>query len=137
MKTSKKILILVFVSTVLFSCSQKKLVSTQINYMQPYCGGARPTPEIIADAEKSKPYANKTIVIVSAKGKVPPGKYRAYGYKAPPHLWNEIKTGLRAFRLRFGKAPANSSAQKQIDLKLNRNTTLHPKKTEGEKLREQ
>ncbi len=74
---------------------------------------------------------------VSAKGKVPPGKYRAYGYKAPPHLWNEIKTGLRAFRLRFGKAPANSSAQKQIDLKLNRNTTLHPKKTEGEKLREQ
>jgi hypothetical protein len=72
---------------------------------------------------------------VIAKGKVLPGKYRAYGFKPPAHLWNEIKTGIRAFRLRFGKAPANSSAQKQINLKLNRNTTLHPKKTEGEKLR--
>lgn len=74
MKTSKKILILVFVSTALFSCSQKKLVSTQINFMQPYCGGARPTPEIIADAEKPKPYANKTIVFVSTKGKVDSAK---------------------------------------------------------------
>jgi hypothetical protein len=72
---------------------------------------------------------------VTAKGKVPPGKYRAYGFEQPPHLWSEIKTGLRAFRLRFGKAPANSSPQKQMELNLNRNTTLHPKKTEGKKLR--
>lgn len=72
---------------------------------------------------------------VSAKGKVHPGKYRAYGYKPPPHLWNEIKSGLRALRLRFGKAPKNSSPEKQMVLNLNRNSTLHPKKTEGEKLR--
>jgi hypothetical protein len=54
--------------------SQKKTVSVQINFMQPYCGGARPTPEIIADAAKAKPYANKTIIIVSAKGKIDSAK---------------------------------------------------------------
>ncbi|MDQ6903126.1 MAG: NAD(P)H-dependent oxidoreductase [Bacteroidota bacterium] len=72
---------------------------------------------------------------VSAKGKVTPGKYRAYGFKQPPHLWNEIKTGLRAFKLRFGKAPSGSSNAKQIALNLNRDATFNPKKTEGEKLR--
>ena len=72
---------------------------------------------------------------VAAKGKVPPGKYRAYGYKPPSHFISEIKTGLRALRLRFGKSPENSSPQKQMELNLNRNTTLHPKKTEGKKLR--
>jgi hypothetical protein len=72
---------------------------------------------------------------VAAKGKVLPGKYRAYGFKPPPHFLNEIKTGLRAIQLRFGKAPKNSSPEKQKELKLNRNITLHPKKTEGKKLR--
>jgi hypothetical protein len=72
---------------------------------------------------------------VSAKGKVQPGKYRVYGYKPPPHLWDEIKSGLRALKLRSGKTPKKSSPRKQIALNLNRNTTLHPKKTEGEKLR--
>ena len=72
---------------------------------------------------------------VAAKGKVAAGKYRAYGFKQPPHFWNEIKTGLRALKLRFGKAPADSSNQKQIVAGLNNNTTLYPKKTEGEKLR--
>ena len=73
---------------------------------------------------------------VGEKGKVQPGKYRAYGFKQPPHFWSELKTGIRALKLRFGKAPVNSSPEKQIQLNLNRNTTLHPKKTEGEKLRE-
>jgi len=70
MKVYKKFLVLLFVMNVMISCSQKKLVSGQINFMQPYCGGARPTPEIIADAAKPKPYANKTLVFVSAKGKI-------------------------------------------------------------------
>ncbi len=73
---------------------------------------------------------------VTAKGKVQPGKYRAFGYKPPFVLFEKIKTGLRAFWLRFGKAPKHSSPQYQIDLGLNHNTTLHPKKTEGEKLRQ-
>ena len=74
-------------------------------------------------------------IFVAHKGKVQPGKYRALGYKAPPHLWNEIKTGIRALKLRFGIAPKNSSPQKQMNLGLNKNTTLHPKRTEGKKLR--
>lgn len=47
--------------------------------MQPYCGGARPTPEILKDAETPKPYANKTIVIISTKGKVDSVKTNATG----------------------------------------------------------
>lgn len=69
MKIFRKILLFFIALFVLSSCSQKKLVSTQINFMQPYCGGARPTPEIIKESEKPHPYANSTIVFVSASGK--------------------------------------------------------------------
>lgn len=74
MKVFSKILLLFAIFFVLLSCSQKKLVSTQINFMQPYCGGARPTPEIIKESEQPKPYANKTIVFVSATGKTDSAK---------------------------------------------------------------
>ncbi len=79
MKVSKKNLLLAIIGSALFSCSQKKLVSTQITFMQPYCGGARPTPEMQADAQKAKPYSNKTIVVVSNKGKVDSAKTTAEG----------------------------------------------------------
>lgn len=72
---------------------------------------------------------------VSEKGKVRPGKYRAFGYDPPNQLWNEIKSGIRSWKLRFGIAPKNSSPEKQILLGLNKNITLHPKKIEGKKLR--
>ncbi len=74
-------------------------------------------------------------VFVRRKGKIQPGKYRAYGYKPPVALGGKIRNGIRALKLRFGKAPVNSSAEKQLKLGLNRNTTLHPKKTDGEKIR--
>lgn len=80
MKIYKTFLTLVVLCSAMISCSQKKLVITQINFMQPYCGGARPTPEIIADAEKAKPYANKTIIIVSAKGKIDSAKTNDAGF---------------------------------------------------------
>ncbi len=73
---------------------------------------------------------------VEKKGKVPPGKYRAVGYKPPFHLWGEIKSGIRAFKLRFGNTPPGSSNERQKELNLNRNTVWNPKKTEGKKLRE-
>lgn len=41
-----------------------------------------------------------------AKGKIKPDRYRVLGYKQPPHFWGELKTGLKALMLRFGKAPA-------------------------------
>ena len=70
MKIFRKILLFFAAFFALSSCSQKKLVSAQINCMQPYCGGARPTPEILKDAENAKPYANKTIIVVSSTNKI-------------------------------------------------------------------
>jgi hypothetical protein len=57
-----------FCSAVLFS--QKKNIKITFTFIQPYCGGARPTEEMQRDAEKEKAYAGKTIVYVSAKGKI-------------------------------------------------------------------
>lgn len=72
---------------------------------------------------------------VRQKGKVQPGKYRAYGYKKPTNLWMEAKTGIRSWMLRFGITPENSSNKKQKELQLNNDTTWKPSKSEGEKLR--
>ena len=85
--------------------------------------------------QKFEGWVKKFEGFIAAKGKIQPGKYRAYGYKPPPHFWTELKTGIRALKLRFGIAPKNSSPEKQMDLGLNKNTTLHPKRSEGQKLR--
>jgi hypothetical protein len=73
------------------SCfSQKRAVSVPVTCLIPYCGGARPTKEILAEAEKPKPYSEKTIIFVSngrvdsartdkagiLKKKLSAGKYR-------------------------------------------------------------
>lgn len=73
---------------------------------------------------------------VQAKGKVTPGKWRAYGYNPHTNLWKEAKTGIRSWMLRLGITPENSSPAIQKELGLNRDTTLKPAKSEGEKLRE-
>jgi len=72
---------------------------------------------------------------VKAKGKVTPGKWRAFDYKKPFNPIKELKTGIRSWKLRFGAAPKNSSPWKQEQLALNKDVTLTPKKGEGEKLR--
>ncbi|WP_229738696.1 NAD(P)H-dependent oxidoreductase [Parapedobacter pyrenivorans] len=72
---------------------------------------------------------------VRQKGKVPPNRYRAYGYKAPRHFWENIKDGIRYVRMMVGKAPKGSSPRIQQDLGLNKGVTWHTKKGEGEKLR--
>ena len=73
---------------------------------------------------------------VKNKCKVKPGKWRAYGFKRQTNLWKEAKTGIRSWMLRFGITPPNSSPEKQNDLNLNKDITMFPGKTEGEKLRE-
>jgi hypothetical protein len=73
---------------------------------------------------------------VQKKGKITPGKFRAYGHKHSPNLWQEAKTGIRSWMLRFGKAPKGSSPWYQEKYGLNKDTTFKPKKSEGEKLRE-
>jgi len=34
-----------------------------------YCGGAKPTPEVLAKYEKPWPYANKKLIMISPSGK--------------------------------------------------------------------
>lgn len=93
------ILLLVF-----SACAQKKTFSTKVTCIQPYCGGARPTAEMEANAREPKPYASRTIIIVSEGGKadsaktdaegkltkkLAPGKYKLYEswryYKRTPN----------------------------------------------------
>jgi hypothetical protein len=74
--------------------------------------------------------------IVEKKGKVEPGTYRAYGYKAPGHRVADLKLKWREVRMGLGRAPAGSSPAIQEELGLNRDATLSPRAGEGEKLRE-
>lgn len=73
---------------------------------------------------------------VQHKGKVEPGQYRAYGYKAPSHRWADIKLKWREIRMGVGLPPADSSPAVQQKQGLNDDATLHPKQGEGEKLRD-
>jgi hypothetical protein len=43
--------------------------------------------------------------LVSEEGKVPPNKYRAFGYKPPRHLWANVQDGIRYFRMMVGNPP--------------------------------
>jgi len=72
---------------------------------------------------------------VRTKGKVEPGKYRAYGYKPPKHIWANVQDGIRYFEMMVGKPPKGSSVEAQQQLGLNKDATWHTKKGEGKKLR--
>lgn len=74
---------------------------------------------------------------VAAKGKVTPGKYRAFGYKAPGHLWPGLKLKWREYQMNQGRAPDGSSPATQEALGLNQDTHVSPKESEGDKLRQQ
>jgi hypothetical protein len=70
---------------------------------------------------------------VATKGKVPPGRYRAYGYKAPSHLIADLKTKWRGLRMALGRPITGSSPAIQQALGLNRDTGLRYKRGEGNK----
>ena len=74
---------------------------------------------------------------VGEKGKVEPGEFRAYGYEAPGHLMKDLKAKWREIKTGLGHPPEGSSPDRQEELGLNRDLTLRPKKSEGEKLREE
>lgn len=65
----KNSLLISFILLSFFGFSQKK---TKLNftYTIPYCGGARPTPEMEAKAEIKHPFAKKTIIYIAENGKV-------------------------------------------------------------------
>jgi hypothetical protein len=81
-------------------------------------------------------WVTKFAAFVGQKGKVQPGKYRAYRYKAPKAGWNDVLLGWRLVQMMIGQAPQNSSPAIQDKKNLNRDRTLHMKKGEGEKIRE-
>jgi hypothetical protein len=72
---------------------------------------------------------------VRAKGAVPPGKYRAYGYVRPSHRWADLKLWWRDRRMRLGIPRRGSSPAMQQKLGVNEDVTLNPKLGEGRKLR--
>jgi hypothetical protein len=81
-------------------------------------------------------WTNQFADFVRQKGKVEPGKYRAFGYKAPGHLLRDAQLAWRDIRMRAGRPRDGSSPEEQQALDLNKDVTLHPAKGEGEKLRE-
>ena len=81
-------------------------------------------------------WTKRFVSFVAEKGKVLPGKYRAYGYEPPGHLRKELKLAWREARMRLGVPRAGSSPAEQQRLGLNRDRTLSPREGEGEKLRD-
>jgi hypothetical protein len=81
-------------------------------------------------------WVDRFAAFAGKKGQVSPGRYRAYGYEAPGHRMADLKLKWREWRLGVGLAPAGSSPAAQQRLDLNRDATLRPKRSEGEKLRE-
>ena len=69
------------------------------------------------------------------KGKVNPGKYRAFGHEAPGHLLRDAQLAWRDLRMRAGIPPRDSSPARQQELGLNQDQTWSPSESEGEKLR--
>ena len=72
---------------------------------------------------------------VERKGKPEPGRYRAYGYEPPRHRWADVKLKWREIRIGLGMPPEGSSPARQQRLRVNRDATLRPKRSEGEKVR--
>jgi hypothetical protein len=64
----RQIILVTFILASLSGPAQKKAVSFQIKQIHPYCGGARPSPEMEAAAQLAQPYANQKLFIVSDKG---------------------------------------------------------------------
>jgi hypothetical protein len=69
-----------------------------------------------------------------SRGNVEPGRYRAYGYEPPGHLWEDAKLKWRELRIGAGFPPEGSSPAEQQALHLTDDKRFS-KKSEGERLR--
>jgi hypothetical protein len=72
---------------------------------------------------------------VSRKGKITPGRYRAYGYRPPSHFLADLKTKWRGLRMALGFPVPGSSPAIQQQQGLNRDAHIHYKRGEGARLR--
>ncbi|MBA3271846.1 MAG: flavodoxin family protein [Acidobacteria bacterium] len=80
-------------------------------------------------------WTDRFAAFVARKGKVGPGEFRAFGFTPPSHRLADLRLKWRTVRMGTGYAPAGSSPAAQEKLQLNRDATLNPKQSEGEKLR--
>jgi hypothetical protein len=80
-------------------------------------------------------WTDRFTACVAAKGKVEPGRYRAFGYEAPGHKLADLKLVWRELRMRMAMPRSGSSPDAQQELGLNRDATLRPREGEGQKLR--
>ncbi len=113
MKFITKYLPIIALSSVLSaSCQSKKTIRLKVEYLQPYCGGARPTPEMEKDAQTPKNYANRTIIFVSSNGKIDSTKTNASGDL-------KIKLPIGNYKMyeawRFYKASPDGSSKDKYD----------------------
>ncbi|OGB21220.1 MAG: hypothetical protein A3I66_02525 [Burkholderiales bacterium RIFCSPLOWO2_02_FULL_57_36] len=74
---------------------------------------------------------------VAGKGKVEPGRFRAFGFSRPSHRWHDMKLWWRDKAMRLGHAPQESSPQEQHDQGLNQDAVMSPEKGLGRHLRDQ
>ena len=81
-------------------------------------------------------FAARVITHVAGKGRVVPGKHRAYGYEPPGHTADDIRLGWRDARMRVGLPRPGSSPAKQQQAGLNDDVTLRPARGEGDKRRD-
>jgi hypothetical protein len=72
-------------------------------------------------------WVDALVAHVGAKGKVPAGKYRAWGYEPPAHRWAALKLAWRDRRLRAGHPRQGSSPAAQQERGLNDDVTWRPK----------
>ena len=72
-----------FISSFLLLISLQNFSQKNVNYEltqdQKYCGGAKPSPEILAKYERPLLYANKKLILVSASGKIDTVKTNSKG----------------------------------------------------------
>ena len=79
--------------------------------------------DMARDAEFMKGFdawVDKFASHVERKGKVEPGKYRAYGYEPPSHRLADVRLWLRDKRMRWGIPRKGSSPDEQRQAGLNR-----------------
>ncbi len=72
---------------------------------------------------------------VRTKGAVPPGRYRAFGHRAPGHRLADLRLKWRKVRLQAGVPPSGSSPAEQQARGLNEDSGWNTKTSEGEKRR--
>jgi hypothetical protein len=90
-------------------------------------------PEVLRDFDE---WTAAFVRHVAAKGNVPPGRYRAYGYRPPSHFIADLKTKWRGLRMALGIPLAGTSPAIQQERGLNRDSGVRYKRSEGAKLRD-